>query len=163
MLPPKIFGCVVFVHLHKNQCTKLEPCAVRCLFLGYGLHKKGFRCYDPKTNQTYTIMDVTFLEFEIFFPSPVPNSSLQGEITQVEESNWLMTPMGEHNCEHDTGYRTRNSSTEHELETKRMNCIRYNQSMTSSIELLITALIMELETERMNNQRVAILSMELKT
>ena len=31
MLPPKIFECVVFVYLHKKQCTKLEPCAVKCL------------------------------------------------------------------------------------------------------------------------------------
>ena len=114
MLPPKIFGCFVFVHLHKNQRTKLEPCAVKCLFLGYGLHKKGFRCYDPKTNRTYTTMDVTFLESEIFFPLPVHNSSLQGEITQVEESIWLMTPMGEHSCKQDTEHRIENSSTEHE-------------------------------------------------
>ena len=40
-------------------------------------------------------MNVTFLEFENFYPSLVPNSSLQGE-TQVEESNWLMAPVGEH-------------------------------------------------------------------
>ena len=74
MLPPRIFGCVAFVHLHKNQRTKLDPCVVRCLFLGYGLHKKGFRCYDPNTNRTYITMDVTFLESENFYPSPVPNS-----------------------------------------------------------------------------------------
>ena len=40
-------------------------------------------------------MDVTFLESENFYPSPVPNSFLQEE-TQVEESNWLMASMGEH-------------------------------------------------------------------
>ena len=40
-------------------------------------------------------MDVTFLESETFYPSLVPNSSLQGE-TQVEETNWLMAPVGEH-------------------------------------------------------------------
>ena len=89
MLPPRIFGCVAFVHLHKNQRTKLDPCAIRCLFLGYGLHKKGFRCYDPNTHRTYITMDVTFLESENFYPSPVPNSPLQGE-THVEVSNWLM-------------------------------------------------------------------------
>ena len=76
MLPPRIFGCVAFVHLHKNQRTELDPCAVRCLFLGYGLHKKGFRCYDPTTNRTYITMDVTFLESENFYSSQVPNSSL---------------------------------------------------------------------------------------
>jgi hypothetical protein len=95
MLPPRIFGCVAFVHLYKNQRTKLDPCAVQCLFLGYGLHKKGFRCYDPTTNRTYITVEVTFLESENFYPSPVPNSFLQGE-TQVEETNWLMAPVGEH-------------------------------------------------------------------
>ena len=89
MLSPRIFGCVAFVHLHKNQRTKLDPCAIQCLFLGYGLHKKGFMCYDPNTHRTYIIMDVTFLESENFYPSLVPNSPLQDE-THVEVSNWLM-------------------------------------------------------------------------
>ena len=43
MLSPRIFGCVAFVHLHKNQRTKLDPCVIWCLFLGYGLHKKRFQ------------------------------------------------------------------------------------------------------------------------
>ncbi|RVW24808.1 Retrovirus-related Pol polyprotein from transposon TNT 1-94 [Vitis vinifera] len=34
LLPPRIFGCVVFVHLHKNQRTKLDPCAIWCIFVG---------------------------------------------------------------------------------------------------------------------------------
>ena len=29
MLPPRIFGCVAFVHLHKDQRTKLDPCVVQ--------------------------------------------------------------------------------------------------------------------------------------
>ncbi|RVW42159.1 putative mitochondrial protein [Vitis vinifera] len=29
MLPPRVFGCVAFVHLHKNQRTKLNPCTLR--------------------------------------------------------------------------------------------------------------------------------------
>ena len=49
MLHPRVFGCVAYVHLHKNQRTKLEPCAHRCLFLGYVVHQKGYRCYDPST------------------------------------------------------------------------------------------------------------------
>ena len=49
ILPSRIFGCVAFVHLHKNQRTKLDPCVVWCLFLGYGLHKKkkGFGAMTP--------------------------------------------------------------------------------------------------------------------
>ncbi|RVW77642.1 Retrovirus-related Pol polyprotein from transposon TNT 1-94 [Vitis vinifera] len=40
MLPPRVFGCVAFVHLHKNQRTKLDPCAVRCLFWGMAYIKR---------------------------------------------------------------------------------------------------------------------------
>ena len=36
-LPPHVFGCVVFVHLHKRQRNKLTPRALRCVFLGYML------------------------------------------------------------------------------------------------------------------------------
>jgi hypothetical protein len=41
MLLPRIFCCVAFVHLHKNQRMKLDPCAIRCLLLGYSTHQKG--------------------------------------------------------------------------------------------------------------------------
>ena len=88
MIPPRIFGCVAFVHLHKNQCIKLDPCAVRCSFLGYVVHKKGHCCYDLITKHTYVTMDATFLESDTFYSPSVSNSSLQGEI-QDEEHNWM--------------------------------------------------------------------------
>jgi len=86
MLPPRVFGCVAFVHLHKNQRSKLDPCALRCLFLGYAVHQKGYRCYDPSTRRMYVTMDVTFVKSELFFPAP--NSTLHGE-TRDEEQNWV--------------------------------------------------------------------------
>ena len=46
-LPPRIFGCVVYVHLPKPTRNKLEPRAIKCIFLGYGVHQKGYRCFDP--------------------------------------------------------------------------------------------------------------------
>ncbi|XP_059599016.1 uncharacterized protein LOC132255176 [Vitis vinifera] len=39
-LSPKVFGCVAFVHLQKGLRTKLEPRALRCVFVGYALHQK---------------------------------------------------------------------------------------------------------------------------
>ncbi|RVW97724.1 Retrovirus-related Pol polyprotein from transposon RE2 [Vitis vinifera] len=41
-LPPRVFGCVAFVHLHKHQRTKLTSHALQCVFVGYALHKKGY-------------------------------------------------------------------------------------------------------------------------
>ena len=75
MLPPRIFGCVAYVHLHKNQRTKLDPCVVRCIFLGYAAHNKCYRCYDPTARRLYTTMDVTFLESETFFPKADAHST----------------------------------------------------------------------------------------
>ncbi|XP_073261290.1 uncharacterized protein [Populus alba] len=88
MLPPHIFGCVAYVHLHKNQCMKLDPCAICCLFLGYATHQKGYRCYDPITRHTYVTMDVAFLESDNFYSPTASNSSLQGE---TQESNQELT------------------------------------------------------------------------
>ncbi|CAL2271706.1 unnamed protein product [Prunus armeniaca] len=68
------------VHLHKNQRSKLDPYALRCVFVGYATHQKGYRCYHPHTRRTYVTLDVTFLESELFFHDPSSNSTLQGEI-----------------------------------------------------------------------------------
>jgi len=75
-LPPHIFGCVAFVHLHKHQCNKLTPRALRCVFLGYATHQKGYRCYHPPTRRMFITMDVVFHEDSMYF-SPKPE--LQGE------------------------------------------------------------------------------------
>ncbi|RVW42615.1 Retrovirus-related Pol polyprotein from transposon TNT 1-94 [Vitis vinifera] len=75
-LPPRVFGCVAFVHLHKHQRTKLTSHALQCVFVGYALHKKGYRCYHPPTRQMYITMDVVFHEDSMYFSS---KSELQGE------------------------------------------------------------------------------------
>ena len=36
MLPPRVFGSVFYVHIPKIHRTKLDPCAIKCVFLGYG-------------------------------------------------------------------------------------------------------------------------------
>ncbi|RVW41200.1 Retrovirus-related Pol polyprotein from transposon TNT 1-94 [Vitis vinifera] len=51
-LPPHVFGCVAFVHLHKHQRTKLTSHALQCVFVGYALHKKGYRWEYHKEIQT---------------------------------------------------------------------------------------------------------------
>lgn len=58
IIPPKIFGCVCFVHKHTRG--KLDPRALRCVFIGYFSTKKGYKCYHPPTKKFYMIIDVTF-------------------------------------------------------------------------------------------------------
>ena len=66
-LPPKIFGCVSFVHIHNHNRGKLDPRALKCVFVGYSITKKGYKCYHPNTRKIFTSMDVTFVETESFF------------------------------------------------------------------------------------------------
>jgi Reverse transcriptase (RNA-dependent DNA polymerase) len=82
-MSPKIFGCVVYVHIQKKFRTKVEPCAEKCVFLGFGSHKKGYQCYNPLTQKIYTTMDVTFIEHESYFTQhQVP---VQGEMENEPE------------------------------------------------------------------------------
>jgi len=43
MLPPRVFGCSVFVHIPKTNRTKFDPCAEKCVFVGYATHQKEYR------------------------------------------------------------------------------------------------------------------------
>lgn len=61
-LAPRIFGCVAYVHDHRPQLTKLDPRAIRCVFLGYSRVQKGYRCYSPSLHRYFTSADVTFHE-----------------------------------------------------------------------------------------------------
>ncbi|KAH6827593.1 hypothetical protein C2S53_020534 [Perilla frutescens var. hirtella] len=97
-LPPKVFGCSVFVHLPKQNRDKFSPCAVKCVFVGYGIHQKGYRCYDPQTRRMFTTMNCDFLEGEYFFH----HLRRQGESREPRDSiSWLTTPMS--NSESESG------------------------------------------------------------
>ncbi|CAL2257550.1 unnamed protein product [Prunus armeniaca] len=50
----------------QNQRSKLDLCALRCVFLGFSPHQKGYRCYHPATRRLYVSMDVTFIEDKIW-------------------------------------------------------------------------------------------------
>ena len=76
-LSPRVFGCVAFVHLHKSLRNKLEPRALRCVFVGYASQQKGYRCYHPPSCKVYITLDVVFHETEMYYSSS--ESSLQGE------------------------------------------------------------------------------------
>lgn len=89
-LNPRIFRYVAYVHLHTNQCSKLDPFAVKCVFLGFAPQQKGYRCYHSSSHRLYVTMDITFSELEIFFSPDESNRVLQIEIT-YEGPIWYTT------------------------------------------------------------------------
>ena len=68
-LPPRVFGCVVYVHLPRRVRYKLDPRAIKCVFLGYGVTQKGYRCFYPIQNKMYATIDCDFFEHSYYFPS----------------------------------------------------------------------------------------------
>ncbi|KAI5323398.1 hypothetical protein L3X38_032470 [Prunus dulcis] len=39
-LPPKVFRCVAYVHVYSHQRSKLDPCALCCVFIDYSTTQK---------------------------------------------------------------------------------------------------------------------------
>jgi hypothetical protein len=66
-VPPKVFGCVCFVKDHRPTVGKLDPQAVKCIFVGYASTQKGYKCWDPIGRRLFVSMDVTFRETEPYY------------------------------------------------------------------------------------------------
>ena len=86
-LESRVFGCTVYVHIPKVLRSKLDPCAKRCVFVGYSAFQKGYRCYDPHHRKLHVTLDASFRESEPYYPGGVPGSSLQGERNNEENDD----------------------------------------------------------------------------
>ena len=63
----KVFGCIAYVHVPDELCTKLDPKAEKCVFIGYSLEQKGYKCYNPVTRQVRVSRDVVFDELASWY------------------------------------------------------------------------------------------------
>ena len=91
IVPPKIFGCSVFVHINQQHRSKLDPKSLKCIFLGYSANKKGYKCYSPVTRKFYNSMDVTFFETQPYYPK----IDIQGENSTQEYQFWNLESLSE--------------------------------------------------------------------
>jgi len=62
-----VFGCPTYAHVNEG---KLEPIAMKCIFLGYQDSVKGYKLWDPKESKLLISRDVTFDETTILNPRP---------------------------------------------------------------------------------------------
>ena len=91
IVPPKIFGCSVFVHINQQHRSKLDPRSLKCIFLGYSANKKGYKCYSSVTRKFYNSMDVTFFETQPYYPK----IDIQGENSTQEYQFWNLESLSE--------------------------------------------------------------------
>src|SRR4051812_42783070 len=61
VVPPKVFS-YVFVRTRSSVDGKLSQRVKKCVFIGYTLHTKGYKCYYLMDRKTYIFKDVTFCE-----------------------------------------------------------------------------------------------------
>jgi transposase InsO family protein len=57
-----MFGCITYVHVPHKKRSKLDPKAEKCIFIGYSLEQKGYRCFNPSTRRLQVSRDVVFDE-----------------------------------------------------------------------------------------------------
>ncbi|KAL4290009.1 hypothetical protein GQ457_14G016060 [Hibiscus cannabinus] len=84
-LPLRVFVCTIFVQTRHPSNSKLDPRALKCVFLGYSSTKKGYKCYSVVTKRTYISMDITFLETKPYYPKIVLQGECLGESHILDE------------------------------------------------------------------------------
>jgi len=47
----RVFGCIAYVHVPDEKRSKLDPKAKKCIFIGYSLKQKGYRCFNLSTQK----------------------------------------------------------------------------------------------------------------
>lgn len=58
----RVFGCKAFVHIPKDERSKLDVKTRQCVFLGYGLDEFGYKFYDPVEKKLVRSRDAVFVE-----------------------------------------------------------------------------------------------------
>jgi hypothetical protein len=56
------FGCEAFVHIDKENRTKLEGKSKKCTFIGYNVNDFGYRLWDYENKKIIRIIYVIFNE-----------------------------------------------------------------------------------------------------
>jgi hypothetical protein len=58
----KTFGCETFVHIDKENRTKLETKSKKCTFIGYIVNDFGYHLWDYENHKIIRSRDVVFNE-----------------------------------------------------------------------------------------------------
>jgi hypothetical protein len=86
-VPPKVFGCVWFVKDHQPTVGKLNPQAVKCIFVGYASTQKVYKCWDPIGRRLFVSMDVTFREAKPYYTKKDDLDQFLEELSPVNGSD----------------------------------------------------------------------------
>ena len=60
----RVFGCLAYVHVAKDQRSKLDNKSKPCIFLGYSEDEFGYRMWDLLDKNVIRSRDIIFMEDE---------------------------------------------------------------------------------------------------
>src|SRR4051812_34967886 len=63
----RVFGCTAYAHVDNG---KLEPRAVKCIFLGYGSGVKAYKLWNPEAKKVLMSRNVLFNGAFMYYDSP---------------------------------------------------------------------------------------------
>ena len=58
----RVFGCAAYVHVAKDERQKLNVKSRKCVLLGYGTERKGYRLHDPRRERVFHSRGAVFDE-----------------------------------------------------------------------------------------------------
>jgi hypothetical protein len=67
----KVFGCDAYVHVPKENKSKMDKKAEKCIFIGYKDGLKGYNLWNPETKKVVYNQDVLFIEMKDFVKQEV--------------------------------------------------------------------------------------------
>jgi len=94
-------GCRVFPCLRDYAPHKFTPRSTACIFLGYSMSRRGFRCLDPSTLRIYITRHARFNEINFPFSntssscdptSPITSSFNEPAVTTISTANRQTSP-----------------------------------------------------------------------
>jgi hypothetical protein len=88
----RVFGCDAYVHVPKENMSKLDKKAKKCIFIGYKDGVKGYKLWNPETRKTVYSRDVVFREVkdvskQEFLPRPEEPEKIELELDDAKSEH----------------------------------------------------------------------------
>ena len=83
----KTFGCEAFVHINKENRTKLEAKSKKCSFIGYGVNDFGYRFYDYENHKITRSRYVIFNE-KVLYKNQLQEKKQEKRKHRVHSAWW---------------------------------------------------------------------------
>jgi hypothetical protein len=85
----RVFGCDAYVHVPKENRSKLDKKVEKCIFIGYKDGVKGYKLWNPETKKIVYSRDVVFREVKDvskheFLPRPEEPEKIEFELDDAK-------------------------------------------------------------------------------